>query len=107
MNGTGKRSLITDMNNLSAGLNAAATQPGLDLMVLNESIGIVGGKVASSTGAGADADIAQFALGAVPDPNFPGNAQARIPDGTDWSNFVGSLAYTLQRLHDRVIGPGR
>ena len=107
VNGTGKRSLITDMNNLSAGLNAAAEQPGLDLNVLNASIGIVGGKVASSTGAGADADVTKIAVGAVPDPNFPGNPDARIPDGTDWANFVGSLAYTLQRLHDRVIGPGR
>ncbi|MBY8857065.1 MlaD family protein [Nocardia sp. CA2R105] len=107
VNGTGKRSLITDMNNLSAGLNAAAEQPGLDLNVLNASIGIVGGKVASSTGAGADADVTKIAVGAAPDPNFPGNPDARIPDGTDWANFVGSLAYTLQRLHDRVIGPGR
>ncbi|MQY16994.1 hypothetical protein NRB20_00570 [Nocardia sp. RB20] len=107
VNGTGKRSLITDMNNLSAGLNAAANQPGLDLNVLNASIGIVGGKVASSTGAGADADVTKIAIGAVPDPNFPGNDQARIPEQTDWANFVGSLAYTLQRLRDRVIGPGR
>ena len=107
VNGTGKRSLITDLNNLSAGLNAAADQPGIDLNVLNAAIGIVGGKVASSTGAGADADITQVAIGVVPDPNFPGNTDARIPERTDWANFVGSLAYTLRRLHDRVIGPGR
>ncbi|WP_067669092.1 MCE family protein [Nocardia miyunensis] len=107
VNGTGKRSLITDMNNLSAGLNAAANLPRIDLNVLNASIGIVGGKVASSAGAVADADIAKIAVGPVPDPNFPGNEYARIPDQTDWANFVGSLAYTLQRLHDRVIGPGR
>ncbi|WP_067902515.1 MCE family protein [Nocardia vaccinii] len=107
VNGTGKRSLITDIDNLSAGLNAAAGQPGLDLNVLNAAIGIVGGKVASSTGAGADADVTRIAVGAVPDPGFPGNTDARIPEQTDWTNFVGSLAYTLQRLHDRVIGPGR
>ncbi len=107
VNGTGKRSLVTDMNNLAAGLNTAAAQPGIDLMVLNESIGIVGGKVGNSTGADADASIEKIAVGPVPDPNSPGNPDSRFPDRTDWANFVGSLAYTLQRLHDRVIGPGR
>jgi phospholipid/cholesterol/gamma-HCH transport system substrate-binding protein len=63
--------------------------------------------VTSATTAAADAEIAQIAIGAVADPNFPGSSEAKIPDQTDWANFVGSLAYTLLRLHDRVVGPGR
>ncbi|MQY25529.1 MlaD family protein [Nocardia aurantia] len=107
INGTGGRSIVTDLNNLAAGLNTAATDPEANLDSLNKTFAIVGGKVANATGATADADIIQFALGTGPDPNFPGDPTAKVPDGTDWANFVGSLAYTLGRLHDRVIGPGR
>jgi phospholipid/cholesterol/gamma-HCH transport system substrate-binding protein len=107
INGTGGRSIVADLNNLAAGLNTAATDPEANLDSLNKTFAIVGGKVANGTGATADADIIQFALGAGPDPNFPGDSTAKVPDGTDWANFVGSLAYTLGRLHDRVIGPGR
>lgn len=107
INGTGKRSLVSDLNNLAAGMNTAATDPGASLDGLNYTLALVGGKVANSTAAGADADIYQIALGAVPDPNFPGNPEARVPDQTDWANFAGSLAYTLGRLYGRVIGPGR
>jgi phospholipid/cholesterol/gamma-HCH transport system substrate-binding protein len=105
--GTGTRSLVADLNRLADGLNTAAAQPGLDLLDLDRSLGIVGGKVASSTAASADADVHQFVLGAVPDPNFPGDPEMHVPNATDWANFAGSLSYTLQRLHDRVIGPGR
>jgi len=107
VNGTGKRSLIADMNSLAAGMNAASVDPNSDIGALDRIIGIVAGKVASSTGGAGDVDVHQIVLGAVPDPNFPGSPAARIPDLTDWANFVGSLAYTLHRLHDRVIGPGR
>ncbi len=107
VNGTGKRSLVTDMNNLAAGLNTAAEDPRANLDTTLRTMSIVGGKDLDSTGASADADIMQFAVGAAPDPNFPGDPAARWPDATDWTNFVGSLAYTLQRLHDRVVGPGR
>ncbi|GAB2679128.1 MlaD family protein [Nocardia goodfellowii] len=105
--GTGQRSLVTDIDNLAAGLNAAAQDPGADLGPLLNTLAIVGGKVANAPAASVNADIAQLVLGAVPDPNFAGNPEARVPDQTDWVNFVGSLAYTLGRLHDRVIGPGR
>ncbi|MCX4095209.1 MlaD family protein [Nocardia sp. alder85J] len=107
INGTGKRSIITDLNNLAAGMNTAANDPRANLDSLNQTFAIVGAKVGNSTGASADADIIQLAVGAGPDPNFPGTPEARVPDQTDWANFVGSLAYTLGRLHDRVIGPGR
>lgn len=108
VNGTGDRSIIADLNNLAAGLNAAAENPDANLDNLNKGIATVGGKVASSTAASpAGVDIYQLALGVVPDPNFPGNPESKIPDRADWANLVGSLAYTLQRLHDRVIGPGR
>ena len=107
INGTSQRSMITDLNRIADGLNASILAPDTSLNSLNQILRTVGGKVTSSAAAAADAQIAQLAIGAVPDPNFPGDPQARPPDVTDWVNFVGSLAYTLQRLHDRVIGPGR
>ena len=51
--------------------------------------------------------VEQVAVGPVPDPNFPGDPGARPPDATDWTNFAGSLDYSLNRLRDRVIGPSR
>ncbi|WP_329411741.1 MCE family protein [Nocardia vinacea] len=107
INGTGKRSLVTDLNNLAAGLNTAAIDPNANLDPLNHTLAIVGGKVANGAAATADADIYQIVLGAAPDPNFPGNPEARVPSQTDWENFAGSLAYSLGRLYGRVIGPGR
>jgi len=107
VNGTGTRSLVTDINNLAAGLNTAANDPNANLDGLLTTIGIVGGKVMSSSAGAADADIHQIEVGTVPGPDFPANPEARPPGPTDWANFVGSLAYTLQRLHDRVTGPGR
>ncbi|WP_405137769.1 MCE family protein [Nocardia sp. NBC_01388] len=105
--GKGQRSLVTDIDNLAAGLNTAAQDPAANLDPLLRTLSIVGDKVGNAPAASVDADIAQLALGPAPDPNFAGNPEARVPDQTDWVNFVGSLAYTLGRLHDRVIGPGR
>lgn len=105
--GTGPRSLVTDIDHLAAGLNAAAIDPNANLDAVNRIAAIVGGHVGNSPAAAFDADVAQFAAGAVPDPGFPGSAESHVPGPADWTNFVGSLAYTLRRLHDRVIGPGR
>lgn len=104
--GTNQGSMVADINGLAAGLNAAALNPEADLGTLNDILSIVL-KVTNGSSAHADIDVAQLALGAVPDPNFPGDPGARLPDATDWTAFVGSLQYMLGRLGGRLNGPPR
>ncbi|WP_299577223.1 MlaD family protein [uncultured Williamsia sp.] len=100
-------SMARDINNLAAGLNAAATQPGVDLNNSNKLFSILAGRMLAGVGAAADVDVAGFSLGPVPVGPYPANPESRVPDGRDVANLVGSLTYTLQRLRDKVIGPGR
>lgn len=104
--GTDDTHLAADINRLAAGINAAATNPAADLDELNTMIGIVL-KMISGPNGHIDADIVQIAVGAVPDPGFPGTPGARLPDPTDWTGFVGSLRHMLDRLGGRIQGPPR
>ncbi|MEU4312107.1 MlaD family protein [Nocardia sp. NPDC024068] len=104
--GTNHGSMIADLDALAAGMNAAALNPEADLATLNSVLPIVL-KVTTASSANVRADIVQLALGAAPDPNFPGDPAARPPDITDWHAFVGSLGYMLQRLGGRVHGAPR
>ncbi|MQY30543.1 MCE family protein [Nocardia aurantia] len=104
--GTNDRSLMAEVDQLARELNDAAASPEANLGSLNSIIAPIL-KILDGTSAHADIDVAQVAIGAVPDPNFPGDPGARPPDETDWINFVGSLQYNLGRLHDRIAGPGR
>ncbi|MEU1983190.1 MCE family protein [Nocardia sp. NPDC019395] len=104
--GTNQGSMAVDINGLAAGLDTAAKNPQADLNALNSVLSIVL-KVTNASSAHAEIDVAQLALGAVPDPNFPGDPGARLPDATDWTAFAGSLQYMLQRLGGRLNGPPR
>ncbi|WP_245713668.1 MlaD family protein [Nocardia vaccinii] len=106
VNGTSRRSLLADVDHLAAGMSAASANPNANLDSLNDTLSILT-KLSASTGGDVDVDVRQIAAGAIPDLNFPGNPAAKVPDPTDWVNFVGSLEYSLNRLHDRVIGPRR
>ncbi|MCX4091760.1 MCE family protein [Nocardia sp. alder85J] len=104
--GTNDRSLMAEVNQLAGELDDAAESPQVNLDSLNSIIAPIL-KILDGSSAHADIDVAQVAIGPVPDPNFPGDPGARPPDQTDWVNFVGSLEYNLGRLHDRIAGPGR
>jgi len=106
VNGTSDRSLMASVNQLAAGLNTAANNPNADLSALSALFPIIM-KVTDASSAHVSVDVARLAIGALPDPNNPADPGARMPDGTDWANFAGSLEYQLNRLKDRVIGPGR
>ncbi|MBF6169982.1 MCE family protein [Nocardia blacklockiae] len=103
--GSNDRSLIESVNKLAANLNIASNTPGANLDALISNIPLIM-KVTNAASAHVNVDIAQLAVGAVPDPNSPGDSGGRVPDATDWANFIGSLSYTLNRLKDRVE-PGR
>ncbi|WP_280248951.1 hypothetical protein [Nocardia abscessus] len=104
--GTNNTSMIANVNQLAAGLNAAAVNPDADLDELNNMVGIVL-KMISGPNGHVDADLVQLAVGAVPDPGFPGTPGGRLPDVTDWTAFVGSLQHMLDRLGNRLEGPPR
>ncbi|WP_019926368.1 MlaD family protein [Nocardia sp. BMG111209] len=104
--GTNDHSLMAEVDQLARELNDAAQSPDANLDSLNGIIAPIL-KILDGTSAHADIDVAQVAIGAAPDPNFPGDPGARPPDQTDWINFIGSLQYNLGRLHDRIAGPGR
>ncbi|GAA5054585.1 MlaD family protein [Nocardia callitridis] len=102
--GTNDHSLAASINLLGKDLDAAAQNPDADLSQLNSILATIL-KVTDSSSAHVNVDIAQLALGAAPDPNFPGDPGAKMPDATDWANFVGSLQYNLNRLNERLNGP--
>ncbi|MGW5381583.1 MlaD family protein [Nocardia sp. NPDC003963] len=106
LQGTGPGGMVADIDALAAGMNAAALNPEADLDVLNSVLAIVF-KVTTASSANVRADIVQLALGAAPDPNFPGDSGARPPEPGDWTAFVGSLRYMLDRLGGRVLGAPR
>ncbi|PYE16288.1 virulence factor Mce-like protein [Williamsia limnetica] len=105
--GTAAGGLIADINTIAAELNAAALNPNADLDAVNRLLAPVI-KITNSSGSHVDADLEDFAIGAIADPTHTADPGSRIPDlGTDGANFVGTLTSTLQRLGAKVAGPRR
>lgn len=104
LQGTDSRSMIADLNSLSAALNAPILDPNLNGNAWTRVISILT-KMSSGPNVEAVADIAQLAFGAVPDMNFPGDPMFHGADGTDWHAMVGSLRYQWNLLLSRIYGP--
>ncbi|MGW5919557.1 MlaD family protein [Nocardia fluminea] len=101
--GTNTTSMAANINQLAAGLNAAALNPQADLNAVNDMIKIVLKMISGPNGHVA-VDIAELA---IPDPANPGGAGGRAPDITDWTAFVGSLQHMIDRLGTRLTGAPR
>ncbi|MEV6658248.1 MlaD family protein [Nocardia fluminea] len=101
--GTNNTSMAANINQLAAGLNAAALNPQADLDAVNDMIKIVLKMISGPNGHVA-VDIAELA---IPDPANPGGAGGRAPDITDWTAFVGSLQHMIDRLNGRLTGAPR
>ncbi|MEV0852104.1 MlaD family protein [Nocardia fluminea] len=101
--GTNTTSMAANINQLAAGLNAAALNPQADLNAVNDMIKIVLKMISGPNGHVA-VDIAELA---IPDPANPGGAGGRAPDITDWTAFVGSLQHMIERLNGRLTGAPR
>ncbi|MEE3849438.1 MCE family protein [Gordonia sp. LSe1-13] len=96
--------LTANLNRISAELNRAATAPGIEVEAMNELLAPVI-KITSSTAAHVDADLQDLAIGALADPNHHADPGSRLPDLSDADNFAGTLAYTLQRLRQKLVPP--
>jgi virulence factor Mce-like protein len=106
LQGTDTRSLIADLNRLSAAFNDIAVDPNLSLTPLNRLIPIVLNSAGSPALRGT-ADLTQLAFGSLPDMNYPGDPMMHGPDGTDWHSMIGSLRYEWNLLLDKIYGPRR
>ncbi|MEN4450111.1 MCE family protein [Mycobacterium sp. SM3041] len=104
LRGTDTRSLIADLNKLSAAFNDISLDPNLSLTPLNRLLPIVL-KSTASTSLRGTGEIVQLALGSLPDKNFPGDPMMHGPDGTDWHAMIGSLRYEWNLLLGKIYGP--
>lgn len=104
--GTDTRSLIGDLNRLSAAFNETAVDPRVTmdnlLRVLPPAL-----KLFSANAAHSDVDLQQLALGHIGDKNHLGDPEFHGPKWADWDNLVGSLRFVITQLGDRVWGPDR
>ncbi|WP_100522939.1 MlaD family protein [Mycobacteroides abscessus] len=103
---TDTRSMIADLNTLSASTNELATSPELSMTALNRLIGILM-KATNGTAAHANLEVPKLALGSLPDKNYPGDPGFHGPDGTDWHAMIGSLRYQWNVLLGKVLGSQR
>jgi virulence factor Mce-like protein len=106
LQGTDTRSLIADLNNLSATFNYITVDPTMSMTSLNRLIGVMM-KSTNATSAHANVDVRQLAVGALPDMNYPGDPGFHGADGTDWHAMIGSLRYEWNMLLSRVLGSQR
>ncbi|WP_067562947.1 MlaD family protein [Nocardia acidivorans] len=104
--GTDTRGLIHDLNELSAAFNESATDPRVTMANLQRILPPTL-KFFSSNAAHADVELRQVVLGPVDDPGHYADPAFVPPSQADWANLVGSLAFVLTQLGDRVRGPRR
>ncbi|WP_282781065.1 MULTISPECIES: MlaD family protein [unclassified Nocardia] len=104
--GTDTRSIVHDLNMVSAAFNESAVDPRVTmanlLRILPPTL-----KFFSSNAAHADVELRQVVIGPVDDPGHLADSAFRFPEQADLANFVGSLAFVLTQLGNRVTGAGR
>lgn len=101
--GEPSRSMIADLNRLSAELNAASLEPNASLDQFNSMFGAVL-KVTNGTAAHVDIDLADLAVGGFADPYHPGDAGSHAPTREDFRNMVGSISYELLMVRNKFWG---
>lgn len=101
--GEPSRSMIADLNRLSAELNAASLEPNASLDQFNSMFGAVL-KVTNGTAAHVDIDLADLAIGGFADPYHPADAGSHAPTREDFRNMVGSISYELLMLRNKFWG---
>lgn len=104
LQGTDTRSLVADLNRLSAVFNDIVLDPNLDLNTWNRIISVIS-KSATAPNIHASVNVEQLALGSLPDMNYPGDPAFHGPDGTDWHAMIASLRYEWNLLLSKVYGP--
>jgi virulence factor Mce-like protein len=104
LRGTDTRSMIADLNTMSAVLNDISLDPNLSLNSWNRLAGVIM-KIASGVSLSANVTVPQLAFGALPDKNYPGDPMFHGADGTDWHAMIASLRYEWNLFLSKVYGP--
>ncbi|MEE3753130.1 MCE family protein [Mycobacterium intracellulare] len=104
LRGTDTRSLIADLNRLSAKFNDISLDPTVSLRELNMLLGPFM-QFTHSTAVNVVAIIPKIAIGALPDKNYPGDPEFHLPDGTDYHAMIGSLRYEWNLFLSKIYGP--
>ncbi|ORV48977.1 mammalian cell entry protein [Mycolicibacter engbaekii] len=97
------RSMIADLNRLSAGLDAATNAPDASLENFSRVFGPML-KLTNSTSSHVDIDLADMAVGAFADLHHPGDPGSHGPTREDFRNMVGSISYALIKVRDKFWG---
>ena len=106
LQGTDSRSLIADLNHLSAAFNDVSLDPNISLTALNRLLPIIL-KLTAGTNIHGAGDVTRLAFGSLPDKNYPGDPEFHGPDGTDYHAMIGSLRYEWNLLLGKIYGPNR
>lgn len=101
--GEESRSMMADLNRLSAGLNEASTAPGASLANFNRMFGPIL-KTTNSTASNVEIDLADLAVGAFADRYHPADPGSRGPGREDFRNLVGSISYELLMVRNKFWG---
>jgi virulence factor Mce-like protein len=99
------RSVIGDMNTVSAAFNDVVLHPDAQLAPLNRLLPPLI-KASASSGVSSRLSIDKLILGSIPDIGFPGDTGLHGPKWSNWNQLVGSFKYTLFRLQERLVGRG-
>lgn len=102
---TSGRSVLGDMNTISAAFNDVVLHPDAQLAPLNRLIPPLI-KASPSNGLSVRASIDRLVLGSIPDIGFKGDTGLHGPKWSNWNQLVGSFKYTLFRLQERIVGRG-
>lgn len=101
--GEESRSMMADLNRLSAGLNDASIAPGESLANFNRMFGPIL-KTTNSTASNVEIDLADLAVGAFADPYHPADPGSHGPTREDFRNLVGSISYELLMIRNKFWG---
>ena len=102
---TSGRSVIGDLNTVSAAFNDVVLHPDARLSALNRLMPPVI-KMTPSNAVSVRTSIDRLVLGSIPDIGFLGDAGLHGPKWSTWNQLVGSFKYTLFRLQERIVGRG-
>lgn len=101
--GEESRSMMADLNRLSAELNNAVNAPGASLANFSTLFGPML-KTTNSSAANVDIDLADLAIGAHADRFHPADPGSRGPKREDFRNMIGSISYILIKVRDKFWG---
>lgn len=99
------RSMIADLNTMSAALNDVVLDPDADLGSLNRLIPPLV-KATPGDGLSVRIGIDRLILGSIPDIGFPGSQGLHGPKWSNFNQIIGSFKYILFRLQERMVGRG-